>query len=166
MSGTEVSSAVIQLRPVERVQGVVPVEVDRASQDLHADHRVAQDFRGAQNYRPNLVGDPLAPEGERTVTNYFNRNAVVIPTDPSQPFGNAKRNTVRSDPFFQLDMALSKIFDLGWRDAKLEFRTEVFNVLNKTNFRAANGNRSAAGFGTITATYDPRQIQFGLKVTY
>ena len=72
----------------------------------------------------------------------------------------------RSDPFFQLDMALSKIFDLGWRDAKLEFRTEVFNLLNKTNFRAANGNRSAAGFGTITATYDPRQIQFGLKVSY
>jgi hypothetical protein len=127
---------------------------------------ITQDFRGANNYRPNVVGDPLAPADRRTVTNYFNRDAVVIPTDPSQPFGNAKRNMVRSDPFFQLDMALSKIFDLGWRDARLEFRTEVFNLLNKTNFRAANGNRSAAGFGTITATYDPRQIQFGLKVTY
>jgi hypothetical protein len=127
---------------------------------------ITQDFRGANNYRPNIVGDPMAPEDQRTVTNYFNRDAVVIPTDPSQPFGNAQRNIVRSDPFFQLDLALSKIFDLGWRDAKLEFRTEVFNVLNKTNFRAANGNRSAAGFGTITATYDPRQIQFGLKVTY
>jgi hypothetical protein len=127
---------------------------------------ITQDFRGAQNYRPNVVGDPLAPKDQRTVTNYFNRDAVVIPTDPSQPFGNAKRNMARSDPFYQLDVALSKIFDLGWRDAKLEFRTEVFNLLNKTNFRAANGNRSAAGFGTITATYDPRQIQFGVKVTY
>ena len=127
---------------------------------------IQQDFRGANNYRPNLVGDPMAPEGQRTVTNYFNRDAVVIPTDPTQPFGNAQRNIVRSDPFFQLDLALSKMFDLGWRDAKIEFRTEVFNLLNKTNFRAANGNRSAAAFGTITATYDPRQIQFGLKVTY
>jgi hypothetical protein len=50
--------------------------------------------------------------------------------------------------------------------ARLEFRAEVFNLLNKTNFRAANGNRSATAFGTITATYDPRQIQFGLKLSY
>jgi hypothetical protein len=73
---------------------------------------------------------------------------------------------VRSDPFFQLDLALSKVFDLGWHGTRLEFRTEVFNLLNKTNFRAANANRSSAAFGTITATYDPRQIQFGLKLSY
>ena len=125
---------------------------------------ITQDFRGANNYRPNVVGDPYAPD--RTPTNYFNRDAVVIPTDPSQPFGNAKRNSVRGDPFFQLDLALSKIFDLGWRSSRLEFRTEVFNLLNKTNFRTANGNRSSAAFGTITATFDPRQIQFGVKLSY
>jgi len=125
---------------------------------------IQQDFRGANNYRPNIVGDPYSPD--RSPTNYFNRDAVVIPTDPSQPFGNAKRNSVRSDPFFQLDLALSKVFDLGWRGTRLEFRTEVFNLLNKTNFRAANANRSSAAFGTITATYDPRQIQFGLKLSY
>ncbi len=43
---------------------------------------------------------------------------------------------------------------------------EAFNVLNKTNFRAPNGNRSAAAFGTITATYDPRQIQLGVKFRF
>jgi hypothetical protein len=127
---------------------------------------ITQDFRGANNYRPNIVGDPYAPEGQRTPSNYFNKDAVVIPTDPSQPFGNAKRNIVRGDAFYQLDVAFSKIFDLGWHDTRLEFRTEVFNLLNKTNFRAANGNRSAAGFGTITQTFDPRQIQFGLKLSY
>jgi hypothetical protein len=124
---------------------------------------ITQDFRGAQNYRPNVTGDPY---GDRTPTNYFNRSAVAIPTDPSQPFGNAKRNSVRSDPFYQLDMALSKTFDLGWRESRLEFRAEVFNLLNKTNFRAASGNRSSAAFGTITQTYDPRQIQFGVKLSY
>jgi hypothetical protein len=125
---------------------------------------ITQDFRGAQNYRPNVNGDPYSDE--RSPTNYFNRSAVTIPTDPSQPFGNAKRNSARSDAFYQLDMALSKLFDLGWRESRLEFRAEVFNLLNKTNFRAANANRSAAGFGTITQTYDPRQIQFGVKLSY
>jgi hypothetical protein len=34
------------------------------------------------------------------------------------------------------------------------------------NVRAPNGNRSAAAFGTITSTYDPRQIQLGVKLLF
>ena len=55
---------------------------------------IAQDFRGANNYRPNVTCDPLASGAERTITNWFNRACVVAPTDPSQPFGNADRNSV------------------------------------------------------------------------
>ena len=96
---------------------------------------------------------------------YFNADCVQVPTDASQPFGNAKRNAARGDSIFQLDVALSKSFQVK-NDARLELRFEAFNVLNKTNFRAANGNRSAAGFGTITATYDPRQLQLGVKLVF
>ena len=63
-------------------------------------------------------------------------------------------------------MALGEVVRGSWRDSRLELRLEAFNVLNKTNFRAANGNRSAAAFGTITATYDPRQLQLGLKFSF
>ena len=38
---------------------------------------------------------------------------------------------------------------------EFEFRLEAFNLLNRTNFRAPNGNRSAAAFGTITSTVRP-----------
>jgi len=127
---------------------------------------ITQDFRGANNYRPNIVGNPVLPEGQRSPSAYFDPAAVVIPTDPNQPFGNAKRNSVRGPAFYQLDLGLSKVFDLGFRDTKLELRIEAFNVLNKTNFRAPNGNRSSADFGTITATYDPRQLQLGLKLIF
>lgn len=117
---------------------------------------IAQDFRGANNYRPNVIGDPYAPESERTVQNWFNRNNVVVPTDPSQPFGNAARNSVRGPMFWQTDLALSRRVALRWRDGSaIEFRAEFFNLFNRTNFRAPNGNRSAAAFGTITSTYDP-----------
>ena len=127
---------------------------------------IQQDFRGANNYRPNVVGDPLAPEGERTINNYFNRNNVVVPTDPSQPFGNAERNSVRGPLFWQIDLLASKRFTMPWPQGTLEFRAEFFNLLNRTNFRAPNGNRSAGGFGTISTTYDPRQIQLGVKVSF
>jgi Carboxypeptidase regulatory-like domain/TonB dependent receptor/TonB-dependent Receptor Plug Domain len=127
---------------------------------------IAQDFRGANNYRPNVIGDPYAPEAERTVQNWFNRNNVVVPTDPSQPFGNAERNSVRGPAFWQIDLALSRRVPMPWPSGALELRAEFFNLLNRTNFRAPNGNRSAAAFGTITSTYDPRQAQLGVKVLF
>ena len=36
-------------------------------------------FLGGVNLRPNLIGDPMAPEADRSIDNYFNRDAVVIP---------------------------------------------------------------------------------------
>jgi outer membrane receptor protein involved in Fe transport len=126
---------------------------------------ITQDFRGANNYRPNVTGDPMIPAGERTAQAWLDRNAVTVPTDPSQPFGNAPRNSVRGPAFYQLDLVLSKQVALG-RGALLELRAEAFNVLNKTNLRAPEGNRSLASFGTITSAYDPRQVQLGVKLSY
>ena len=126
---------------------------------------IAQDFRGANNYRPNVTCDPLASGADRTIANWFNKACVVAPTDPSQPFGNAERNSVRGPLFWQFDLSASKRFDLGG-PAQFEFRFEAFNLLNRTNFRAPNGNRSAAAFGTITSTYDPRQLQLGFKLLW
>ena len=126
---------------------------------------IAQDFRGANNYRPNVTCDPMASGADRTIANWFNRACVVAPTDPSQPFGNASRNSVRGPLFWQFDLSASKRFDLGG-PAQFEFRFEAFNLLNRTNFRAPNGNRSAAAFGTITSTYDPRQLQLGFKLLW
>jgi hypothetical protein len=130
---------------------------------------IQQDFRGANNYRPNINGDLLLPSDQRTVQNWFNKAAVSVPTDPSQPFGNAPRNAWRGPMVWQTDFAASKRFALPWRSTNLEFRAEFFNLFNRTNYRAPSGNSvnaSNAAFGTITATYDPRIIQFGLKFSY
>jgi hypothetical protein len=124
---------------------------------------IQQDFRGANNYRPNLTCDPYAPSGQQSITNWFNKDCVVIPTDPSQPFGNAPRNNVRGPKFWQVDLAASKIVALGDR-ARVEVRIEVFNLFDRANFTAPNANRSSAAFGTITSTYDPRQVQLGVKL--
>jgi len=121
---------------------------------------IAQDFRGANNYRPNVVCDPTT-DGT-SITAYFNTACVVAPTDPSQPFGNAPRNSVRAPWFWQLDASLAKQLALGG-NAKLELRFEAFNVLNRTNVLAPSGNRSSGAFGTITGTHDARQMQLGVK---
>jgi hypothetical protein len=124
---------------------------------------ITNDFSGANNYRPNITCDPYA--ADPAITAWFNPSCVSLPTDPSQPFGNAPRNNVRGPNFWQMDVAATKNVALG-AALKLQIRVEAFNLFNRDNFTAPNGNRSSAGFGTITSTYDARQVQLGMKVLW
>jgi hypothetical protein len=115
--------------------------------------------------RPNLVGNPFLPAGQRTPQQYFNISAFAIP-DPAQPFGNLGRNVGRSDGIYTLDLAIDKSFAVFSEERRLEFRAEAFNSLNKTDFQAAASNISNSTFGTITKTFPALQIQLGLKYTF
>lgn len=114
------------------------------------------------SYRPNITGNPMEPAGQRNIYRYFNPVTVAIP-NYTQPFGNAGRNIGRSNALLQLDCGVHRQFPLGAERRQLEFRAEMFNALNRTNFMAADGNRSDAGFGTITSTFPARQIQLALR---
>jgi hypothetical protein len=46
------------------------------------------------------------------------------------------------------------------------FQAEAFNLLNKTNFKAPNSNRSNSNFGTITDVFSPRVLQFALRLGF
>ncbi len=83
--------------------------------------------------------------------------------------------------FHRLDLSLFKDFTLSERFT-LQFRSEFFNILNHPNFNApgfgGNGvvaiggatNYTSSNFGEIGSTrdapYDPRQIQFALKLYF
>jgi hypothetical protein len=123
---------------------------------------ITNDFSGANNYRPNITCDPYA--ADRTITGWFNPACVAIPAG-DQPFGNAPRNNVRGPNYWTFDFAAVKQVSLGGT-SRLELRVETFNLFNRANFTAPNGNRSSAAFGTIASTYDPRQVQLGVKVLW
>ncbi len=127
---------------------------------------IQQDFRGANNYRPNLVGNPILPGGgPQNGLPFLNAAAFALPV--GTPFGNAGRNIARGPAFNQLDFAVNKSFHLPGENTQLQFRAEFFNLLNHTNFLAPNSNLSSgSAFGKITAAYDARQIQFGLKLSF
>lgn len=107
----------------------------------------------------------VATGGSSTKTTDANGNFEFF-TVPSQPFGNAKRNSVRGPYFRQIDFVAAKQVPLAWRQSTVEIRLEAFNLFNRTNFRPPSGNRSAAAFGTITSAYDPRQLQIGVKINF
>jgi len=116
-------------------------------------------------YRPNLIGNPFLPDSQRTVNQYFNASALAVP-DISLPFGTAGRNIGRSDGTYQLDLGIQKSFNLASEGRRLEFRAEMFNALNKTNFQAPASNISNSTFGKITATFPARQVQLALKLSF
>ncbi|MBI4910258.1 MAG: TonB-dependent receptor [Acidobacteria bacterium] len=123
-------------------------------------------YLGGVTLRPNLLGDPLAPEEQRSIDNYFNRANVVAPP-ATAPFGNAGRNIVRGYPFYQLNLGLQKKFNLPFGERmSMQFRAEAFNLLNKTNFGAPNADRSSGSFGLIRSTYPGRQMQGSLKLVF
>jgi hypothetical protein len=108
------------------------------------------------------------------------------------PFGNAARNPGRTPPFNETDLDLNKRFNLPVETMKLEFRAEAYNVFNHTNFylpgtiSGSQGTIAAGttlgtggtpslgqitggnptGGGQITSTFEPRILQFALKLIY
>ena len=48
----------------------------------------------------------------------------------------------------------------------MEFRSEFFNVLNRTNFAAPNSDRANPNFGRVTSAFPARVVQFALKLVF
>ena len=105
---------------------------------------------------------PRAPRD--TINHYYGNYTFTIPP-ANAPFGNAGRNAFRGPSFWQWDLGVNKSFRITER-ARLQFRSEFFNVLNHTNFAIPDSNISDAAFGTIRSTFPARQIQFALKLMF
>jgi hypothetical protein len=117
---------------------------------------------GERRSRPNVVGNPVLPESERTLTRYFNTDAFAAFSPAPQAFGNAGIGIMRGPGYVNFDFTLAKNFRLG-EHRSVQFRTELFNALNHPNFGPPNLQRESSGFGQILTAGNGRIVQFGLK---
>jgi hypothetical protein len=113
--------------------------------------------------RPNQVGDPNLSHGDRSATHWFNVNAFVAA--PPGTFGNAGRNNIVGPGINKFDFSVVKTFNLA-EEKRLEFRTEIFNLVNHTNYLTVGNVINTPSFGQLTSSADPREIQFALKVLF
>ena len=80
-------------------------------------------------------------------------------------FGNARKDAIVAPGLFNWNMSLYK--DIPIREAvKLQFRAESFNTFNHTEWNGIDGGFTDGNFGQTTGTYDPRELQFGLKLLF
>ncbi len=99
---------------------------------------------------------------------WLNPQAFALPAKGT--VGNVGKGAIFGPGLFNWDMGLFKNIPITERWSA-QLRGEFFNALNHPNFTNSGNNYpnnsvNSAGFGTITAAYDPRIIQLALKVFF
>jgi len=145
---------------------------------------IDQSSTGANNDRPNVIGDwHVANPG---VNGWFNTCTILAngtrsncqpgqspawQIAPAGTFGNAGRNILSGPGLLNFDTGVSRQFRATER-LSIQFRAEIFNIINRANFFLPATVVSSSSYGTITQAADQtntgsqRQIQFALKVVF
>jgi outer membrane receptor protein involved in Fe transport len=124
---------------------------------------------GTSGQRPDVVGEHRLPEdrsrGEK-IRSWFSGAAFAIP--PAGTYGNVGRNALLGPAAANTNIGLLKNFGLRVREgARLQFRSEFFNIFNSVNLGTPNATLvSGSNFGRITGAGEARVIQFALKVLF
>src|SRR5215204_1053230 len=163
-----------QLNTIISYYGGIPLDVFSGAPANYVGLRATPSNGG---FRPNLVsGQPIYLD-RSDPTNYLNPAAFAVPAPGT--FGNLSRGLVRQPGLTNVDFSLNKNFAIGER-ARLQFRAEFFNLLNQSNFNgfgnsAFNVSSVTTGgvnitnngaFGLLNSDRGPRNIQFGLKLSF
>jgi carboxypeptidase family protein len=147
--------------------------------------------------RPNYVsGQSLLVPNASWPTSSYNINAFAVPAGYDGTWGanlgNVGRNALRGPAFFQWDLSMMKNFLLT-EALKMQFRADLFNILNHPNFANPDGGICTAvapasatapasctvnpNFGRVSQTIadnigsqigngTARQVQFSLKLIF
>jgi hypothetical protein len=141
------------------------------------------------NQRPNRVVSEDCSASSGPQEQILNPRAFTLNGFQLGTIGDSGRGVCNGPGFFQVDLAFYKNIHVSDR-VKLQFRFEIFNVFNRVNFLGNNLNftmnptnvvyngpdvahsteivsaQTPLNFGQATATRDPRQAQFGLKLIF
>jgi hypothetical protein len=127
-----------------------------------------QELEGSDGFEypgePDLIGTFRTQDPRKNGGYYF---------DPSQftnaalgTFGNALRTICCGPGILNFDMAFLKSAHWGERVSS-EFRAEIFNIFNHTQFYNPDGNISdGPDFGLVKQARDPRVVQLALKLYF
>jgi hypothetical protein len=140
-------------------------------------------FTPQLSYNPSNNGDtrnPVRPFANPDFTGtailgkpgqWFNPDAFLAPPANSGFYGNLGRDTLIGPGLATWDFSVQKETSLYER-LGLQFRAEIFNLLNRANFNTPNlitftpsGVSGTAGAVSSTST-SSRQVQFGLKLIW
>ena len=123
---------------------------------------------GGYSNRPDRISAVKYPKTQKM---WFDPSAFAVPLpawagSTTQGFGSAGRDSIIGPGRVNFTTSLYKNFTI-YENVKFQFRAESFNTFNHTQFNGvASGYAPGNNFGQITSTYDPRNLEFGGKLTF
>ncbi len=163
---------------------IAPLIHASGGQPLNITTGTDNSLTGLGNDRPNYTGQALrssAPNSCPTAPCFQFLNPAAFTPNPTGTYGDVERNGVRGPNYFGFDLALARSLKVNERFG-LQIRAEAFNILNKVNFfgqtvpsglpvSAFNAGTvsqalNSSNFGQATGAYDPRILQFSMKVLF
>ncbi|HJZ63380.1 MAG TPA: carboxypeptidase regulatory-like domain-containing protein [Candidatus Acidoferrum sp.] len=113
--------------------------------------------------KPDLLGkikthDPRIDGNVFTDLSLFTDSATGV-------IGNSPRTLCCNPPISNWDIGVFKTTPVSEK-VKLEFRTEIFNIFNHSQFYGVDGGTSNTTFGQPQKVRDPRLVQFALKLVF
>lgn len=142
------------------------ITIDRSNGAVPGDYAISGSMR--PNY---IAGVSLMPSGGSTPQEWVNPAAFATPANGT--FGNLGRNAFRAPGISQLDLALMKNIVVTER-MRIRLRADAFNIFNRAQFGAPNGDVSSVNFGVITTTISnyatgrgtPREFQLSAQASF
>lgn len=118
-----------------------------------------------------MRGGPILLDN-RGANQWFN-TAAFAPAPPDV-LGNSAAGMVRGPGLYKWDFSLRKEFGLGGENTRLQFRADLVNAFNHTNFRFSttsadlsnNGIIGNGSYGAPSGSGPARNIQLGMRLTF
>jgi hypothetical protein len=127
---------------------------------------------GGDGTRIIVNGKAPLSHGDRTFLRWFDPSVFARP--PKGSMGNAPKDVFRLPGVNNWDISLFKNFPIYSEARFLQFRWEMYNAFNHTQYSSvdatarfdAQGNQVNTRFGQVTAARSPRIIQASLRLTF
>jgi Carboxypeptidase regulatory-like domain len=139
------------------------------------------DSSGTQEFadRAEVVGNPYAnvPASNRATSTYYYFNPAAFAAPAHGTYSNQGFDQFYGPGTKQIDFSVFKNFPIT-EHARLQFRAEIFNIFNFTNYAGPANNVQGSNLGQVGATYDvsfgapgigpgaPRNVQLAVKVLF
>jgi hypothetical protein len=139
-----------------------PFTVIQSGDSQGADNGAGPDNDGQA--RPDILPGAILTVPNPDPSRWFNTNAF---SRSNLHFGNAGRNILFGPGMRTFSLGVFRNIPLFGETRRLQFRYEVFNLLNTPVFAQPGNTLGTGNFGRITSTAgDNRQMQFALKYTF
>ncbi len=121
---------------------------------------------GTGGQRADLIGDPNLGSGRNRQDriNEWLRRAAFAPNTVGT-FGTLGRNTFNGPGLASVDLGMVKSFAIR-ENVAAQFRFEMFNAFNRVNLVGPNAAQNNVQFMRTTSAFDPRILQFALRLNF